>query len=113
MNEGTESDHGQPDSEEGEDSMRSLVRGALKDDAPPGDVLAGVQKKLRDRSGGKFYDDEWSTAKKSPTLTFLVTGALMFVIVLATWAVLGPLRGHPERVNTAPVPIEVLPPMHS
>jgi len=113
MNEGTDGNHGQPDTEEGDDSMRSLLRGALKDEGPHGDVLAGVQKKLRDRSGGKFYDDEWSTTRKSPTLTFLVTGALMLVIVLVTYAVIGPLRGHPERVNTAPVPVEVLPPIHS
>jgi hypothetical protein len=91
-----------------------LLKGALASEAAPeSDVLAGVQKKLRDRSGGKFYDDEWSTAKKSPALTFLVTGSIMLFIVLVTYAVLAPLRGKPERVNTGPIPVEVLPPMHS
>lgn len=93
------------------DSMRSLVKGALG--GAPGsspDVLAGVQKKLRDRSGGKFYADEWSTAKPSPTLTFLVTSALMFAMVLVAYAVLSPLSSKPERVKMEPAPVDVVAP---
>ena len=101
------------DSEDSQDSMRNLLRGALGGDAgSPPDVLAGVQKKLRDRSGGKFYADEWSTAKPSPTLTFLVTSALMLVIVLVTYAVLSPLSSRPERVKMEPTPVDVVAPSH-
>jgi hypothetical protein len=92
------------------DGVRSLLKGALGAEPGSVDVLAGVQKKLRERSGGKFYADEWSTAKKPPTLTFLVTSALMLVFVLIAYAVLAPLRGHAEGVQTEPVPIDVLPP---
>jgi hypothetical protein len=83
---------------------------AGKDVSPPGDVLAGVQRKLRVRSGGKFYADAWSTAKQPPILTFLVTSALMLVIVLVVYAVLAPLRGKPEVVPTEPAPIQVVVP---
>ncbi|HVU03729.1 MAG TPA: hypothetical protein VHE30_18350 [Polyangiaceae bacterium] len=115
MNEQNEAEREAPDSEpeELEDSVKNLLKGALGGaPAPETDVLGGVQRKLRDRSGGKFYADEWSTSKSSPTLTFLVTSALMLVIVLVTYAVLAPLRGKPERVGTEPVPVEVLPPVH-
>ncbi|HEX7671898.1 MAG TPA: hypothetical protein VF395_20025, partial [Polyangiaceae bacterium] len=102
---------GGDDAEDTADSVRSLLKGALggAPDSSP-DVLAGVQKKLRDRSGGKFYADEWSTAKPSPTLTFLVTSALMFAIVLLAYAVLSPLSSKPERVKMEPQPVEILAP---
>ena len=92
--------------------VRSLLKGALASEPGSVDVLAGVQKKLRERSGGKFYRDEWSTAKPSPTLTFFVTSALMLVFVLIAYAVLSPLRGQAESVKTEPAPIDVLPTIH-
>jgi hypothetical protein len=97
------------DTDDSQDSMRSLLKGALgANSGGSPDVLAGVQKKLRDRSGGKFYADEWSTAKPSPRLTFLVTSALMLVIVLVTYAVLSPLSSRPERVRMEPAPVDVV-----
>lgn len=98
------------DPDDPRDGVRSLLKGALRADPPPVDVLSGVQKKLRERSGGKFYADEWSTAKRPPTLTFLVTSALMLVFILVAYAVLAPLRGHAEGVQTEPAPIEVIAP---
>lgn len=92
--------------------VRSWLKGALAGEPGSVDVLAGVQKKLRERSGGKFYRDEWSTAKQPPTLTFFVTSALMLVFVLVAYAVLSPLRGQPESVKTEPAPIDVLPTIH-
>jgi hypothetical protein len=92
--------------------VRSWLKGALASEPGSVDVLAGVQKKLRERSGGKFYRDEWSTAKQPPTLTFFVTSALMLVFVLIAYAVLSPLRGRAESVKTEPAPIDVLPTIH-
>jgi len=89
--------------------VRRLVKGALRAESASIDVLSGVQKKLRERSGGKFYADEWSTAKQPPTLTFLVTSALMLVVVVIAYAVLAPLRGHADPVQTEPAPVDVLP----
>ena len=74
-----------PDTEttEGEDDdrLRSLVRGAMKEEGEPPDVLAGFQKKVRERSGGKFYADGWSTSRNPPEFTYLVTGILMLIAV--------------------------------
>ena len=92
--------------------VRSLLKGALRGEPGSVDVLAGVQKKLRERSGGKFYADEWSTAKQPPTLTFLVTSTLMLVVILLAYAILSPLRGQAESVRTTPAPIDVLPTIH-
>ena len=100
------------DPDDTRDEVRKLVKGALSGEPAPVDVLAGVQKKLRERSGGKFYADEWSTAKQPPTLTFLVTSALMLAVVLIAYAVLAPLRGQAESVKTEPAPIDVLPTIH-
>jgi len=93
-------------------AVRDLIGGALRKEPAerPVDVLAGVQRKLRERSGGKFYGDAWSTARQAPTLTFLVTGALMLVVIVVTYALLAPLRGKPERVRTEPAPVDVIAP---
>jgi len=71
--------------------VRDLLRGALR--PPPGSVapelLGGVQRKLRVRSRGKFYGDGWSTAH-APRSTYLVTSALMLVLILVVAALLIP-----------------------
>jgi hypothetical protein len=93
-------------------ALQSLLKGALREgrESRPIDVLSGVQKKLRERSGGKFYADVWSTAKQPPTLTFLVTSAIMLAIVLLAFAILVPLSGKPESVKTEPAPVDVMMP---
>ncbi|NUO49587.1 MAG: hypothetical protein HOV80_12090 [Polyangiaceae bacterium] len=85
-----------PSSEEGdvvvdEVDLKEALRGALR--PPPGsvapDLLRGVQKKLRVRSRGKFYGDGWSTSA-SPRSTYLVTSAIMLVLVAIVFLVLMP-----------------------
>lgn len=96
-------------SAEDELELRSLIRGALNEDAGPDvdNVLAGVQRKLRQRSGGKFYADGWSTSQAPPVSTYLVTSALMLVVVLVIYAVLGPLSGDPVKVRMEPAPVQI------
>jgi hypothetical protein len=71
--------------------LRDALRGALR--PPPGAVapslLRGVQKKLRVRSRGKFYGDGWSTAS-SPRTTYLVTSALMLLLIAIVFFALLP-----------------------
>lgn len=71
--------------------MRDILRKALR--PPPGSVapelLEGVQKKLRTRSKGKFYGDGWSTAR-SPRSTYLVTSAIMLVLIGFVFLILLP-----------------------
>ena len=71
--------------------VRDLLRGALR--PPEGSVapelLSGVQQRLRARSRGRFYGDGWSTAS-SPRSTYLVTSALMLVLILVVAGLLIP-----------------------
>jgi hypothetical protein len=94
-----------------DDVFRDLLRGAMKDDrehAP--DVLAGFQRKVRERSGGKFYADGWSTAKHDPTNTYLITSLLMLAAVGVIYALLRPLSGDPETVRNQAAPVNVVAP---
>lgn len=79
------------DVEVDEVDLKEALRGALR--PPPGavapDILRGVQKKLRVRSRGKFYGDGWSTSA-SPRSTYLVTSAIMLVLVAIVFLVLMP-----------------------
>lgn len=101
---------GQPD-DPPDSEVKDWLRGALdRESVPKVDVLAGVQQKLRERSGGKFYADLWSTAKQPPIATFLVTALLMLAVVIAAYAILAPLRGMPEVVPTQPEPVQVVSP---
>lgn len=103
---------GDSESDDARDSkITGWLHGALdKDEAPKVDVLAGVQQKLRERSGGKFYADLWSTAKQPPVATFLVTALVMLAVLLTTYAILAPLRGEPEVVPTRPEPVQIVAP---
>lgn len=71
--------------------MRDILRKALR--PPQGavapELLEGVQKKLRTRSKGKFYGDGWSTAR-SPRSTYLVTSAIMLVLIGFVFLILLP-----------------------
>ena len=102
-----ESDAG--DIEMSEDGIRDLLRGALGKAEPEiPDVLSGVQRKLRQRSRGKFYADGWSTAKQPPINTYLITSLVMLAILFFVWAVLSPLSGEPASVEP-PAPVNVIP----
>ena len=91
------------------DSLRSMLRGALREEGPPPNVLAGVQKKIRERSRGKFYADGWSTAKHPPLNTYLVTSLLMLAVLGLSYALLSPLSGSPEPVRNQPAPVQLIP----
>jgi hypothetical protein len=82
------------------------LRGALKDE-PRVDVLSGVQHRLRERSGGKFYSDGWTTVRHAPGPTYLVTGILMLAVLFVLYAVLVPIAGD---LTPAPElkPVQVL-----
>jgi hypothetical protein len=91
--------------------MQQLLRGALDDKpAPSPDVLRGVQRKLRERSGGKFYADGWSTTRHAPISTYLVTSLLMLAFMVFIYFVIHPLAGAPSMVRSVPVPVQVIAP---
>lgn len=65
---------------------RSLGGGAAQDDAP--DLLRGVQRKIRQRSKGKFYGDGWSTSQSK--INYLLVALVMLVLVGIVYFALGP-----------------------
>lgn len=87
----------------------SLLRSAL--DANIGqvpDVLDGVQRKIRQRSGGRFYGDGWSTSRHAPTSVYLLTALFMLAVCGLAYAVLRPFAGHPAETDLTPAPVEVI-----
>ena len=95
-----------------EEVVRDLLRSAFgSDEAPETDVLRGVQRKIRQRSRGKFYTDRWATAKHPPINTYLVTSVLMFCLLVAAYLVLRPLSGASTAVHNEPEPVNIVPPV--
>jgi hypothetical protein len=69
-------------------AIRSMLKRALGSEAapvPPPDLLAGVQRRIRVRSRGRFFADGWSTGQMriSYGLAGLVTVALAILAYLA------------------------------
>jgi hypothetical protein len=90
-------------------SLRSALKGTVTEQAPP-DVLAGFQKKLRERSGGKFYEDGWSTSRHPPINTYLITSLMMLAVLGVIYALLAPLSGEPVPVENTPQPVQIISP---
>jgi len=97
------------ESEELAPDLRSALKGGAAEDAPP-DVLAGFQKKLRERSGGKFYEDGWSTSRHPPINTYLITSLMMLAILGVIYALLAPLSGEPVPIENTPQPVQIISP---
>lgn len=86
--------------EEESPALKALLKRsfAAEDDAPaaakPGPtdedkaLLASVQRKLRQRSKGKFYGDGWSTTQSR--LNYALIAAVMLVTIVAVYLALGP-----------------------
>jgi hypothetical protein len=105
----TEADEPTQDSEELAAELRSALKGAASEESAP-DVLAGFQKKLRERSGGKFYEDGWSTSRHPPINTYLITSLLMLAVLGLIYALLAPLSGEPVPVENTPQPVQIISP---
>jgi hypothetical protein len=97
------------ESEELAAELRSALKGDVSEEAPP-DVLAGFQKKLRERSGGKFYEDGWSTSRHPPINTYLITSLIMLAVLAVIYALLAPLSGEPIPVENTPQPVQIISP---
>lgn len=74
--------------------IRELMRQALERPPQGGapDLLKGVQRRIRSRSRGKFYNDGWSTAR-APRSTYLMTSLLMLILIGFVFLVLIPWGG--------------------
>jgi hypothetical protein len=72
-----------------QESVRSILRRAKIRRNPEVDLLPGVQRRIRERSRGRFYADGWSR-RGSATSTYIVTSLLMLVILVIVYFVLVP-----------------------
>jgi hypothetical protein len=92
--------------------LRDLLKGALvesEQEPPPDSVfLKGVQRRLRERSGGKFYADGWSTAKHPPIGTYFITSFIMLLVIFAVYATLSSLNGESVDVENTPAPVRIV-----
>jgi hypothetical protein len=88
--------------------LRSALKGGTAEAAP--DVLSGFQRKMRERSRGKFYADGWSTSRHPPINTYLITSLLMLAVLGIIYALLAPLAGEPVPVENSPEPVQVISP---
>jgi hypothetical protein len=96
---------------EHEQELDRSLRAALKHSGPePPDLLPGFQKKLRQRSGGKFYADGWSTLRHAPVSTYLITSLFMLAVCGVVYAMLAPLAGEPLPVQNRPAPVQIISP---
>ncbi len=95
-----------PSEELGSDLLLALKAPSRQE---PPDVLGGFQRKLRERSGGKFYEDGWSTSRHAPINTYLITSLLMLAVVGIIYILLAPLSGEPAPVENAPQPVQIVP----
>jgi len=53
------------------------------------ELLRGVQRKLRQRSKGKFYADGWSTSQSR--MNYALIAGVMLVVIVAVYLALGPM----------------------
>jgi hypothetical protein len=78
------------DEKEVDEKMRDLLRRSLSPATPAPDkpVLREVQRKIRQRSKGKFFSDGWSTA--GSRVNYTLVAVVMLLIVAIAYFVLGP-----------------------
>lgn len=83
-----------------DDAMRKLLKRSLGGDdlgdgapsaageAPPS-MLPAVQKKLRERSKGKFYSDGWSTSQSK--VSYILVAVVMLLVIAICYFAMGPV----------------------
>ena len=76
--------------EKDDDEIRALLKRSLGGgEAPAKPVLSEVQRKIRQRSKGKFYSDGWSTTQAR--VSYALVAVIMLLIVAVAYFVLGPM----------------------
>lgn len=75
-----------------DDAMRALLKRSIEAAAPAmpekPELLRGVQRKIRQRSRGKFFADGWSTSQSR--VSYALVAAIMLVIIALAYFALGP-----------------------
>ncbi len=84
-----------------DDAMKKLLKRSLGGDEPglaggpsaagdaPVSMLPAVQKKLRERSKGKFYSDGWSTSQSK--VSYILVAVVMLLVIAICYFAMGPV----------------------
>jgi len=72
-----------------DDAMRALLKRSLEEHAPEQPVLREVQRKIRQRSKGKFYGDGWSTTNQR--VSYALVAVMMLLVVAIAYFAMGPM----------------------
>jgi hypothetical protein len=77
--------------EKDDNAMRDLLKRSLgaPKAAPEKPLLREVQRKIRQRSKGKFFSDGWSTAGSK--VNYALVAVVMLLIVAIAYFALGPM----------------------
>ncbi len=78
--------------EKDDNAMRDLLKRSLSPASAPSPekpVLREVQRKIRQRSKGKFFSDGWSTAGSK--VNYALVAVIMLLIVAIAYFALGPM----------------------
>ena len=71
-------------------AMRALLKRTLaRDGENAPDLLAGVQRRIRARSRGKFFNDGWSTTQARAS--YALIGVLTVLLAVLAYYMLGPM----------------------
>ncbi len=75
-----------------DEAISKLLKQSLKSEAPDEaaaeSMLPSVQRKIRQRSKGKFYGDGWSTSQSK--LNYALVAVIMLVVIAVCYMALGP-----------------------
>ncbi len=89
-------DDARPERDLPDEEFTRLLHDALSKQKPARvDVLAGVQRRLHERSGGKFYRDRWSTSRGPLIATYFITSLMMIAVVVVLYLLLTMMVADP------------------
>jgi|CZKU01.1.fsa_nt_gi hypothetical protein len=78
------------DGETDASAMRALLKRSLaRDGENAPDLLAGVQRRIRARSRGKFYNDGWSTIQARAN--YALIGVVTLLLAVLAYYMLSPM----------------------
>ena len=73
------------------DAIRALLKRSLGKEEPasPPELVRKVQRRIRERSKGKFFADGWSTTQSR--VNYALVALIMLVLIALVYLALGPM----------------------
>jgi hypothetical protein len=73
------------------DAIRALLKRSIAKEEPesPPDIVRKVQRRIRERSRGKFFADGWSTTQSR--VNYALVAVAMLVLIALVYFALGPM----------------------